>query len=456
MLRYSFYLLVASFLSLATPPDLTGQAVGPSGTFNVMTIGLVDYEPAKSSNESEKEEEDDRDIVYLVIKMSEYDYGVVNLQEYFISPFHKTIYRYDRHPFRTTVFEDLFYNPGLSTLSKYSWIDFSYTEWNKHNEFESSKGFTFMRARINEGVYVDMINLDTYRGNKSENQSVRSWNVQQLADFIDVQSTGNAVIVFGNTNSLYTSLGDNIRLFTSQNGLIDAWVQAIGGNTPAVGTDQMECGAGVPSNISCESIDKVFYRGSPFINLNSSGFFYESSRLLLPEGNLPADRNPIRVEFQYTLSSGIRQSDLFGGPHGTWFNDLPLIPSSPKLSFIMLRGGNRLDGLSLILASGESFIHGGWGGNFSSLALTSEEHITSVKLCWGKRNKHTRIFYAAAVTNSGRNIQAGKMTHDCANATAPGGYGVVGTFGQSGKEIDQLGFIYAEQSSQIAPDHARP
>ncbi|CAE6440832.1 unnamed protein product [Rhizoctonia solani] len=318
MLRYSFYLLVASSLSLATFPDPTGQAVAPSGTFNVMTISLVDYKPVKnSSDESEEEEgEDVRDIVYLVMKMSERDYDVVNVQENIVSAYHNTLYGYDRHPFRTTVFDDLFYNPGLSTLSKYSWIDFSYTEWNKHNDFEASKGFTFMRVRINEGVYVDMINLDTNRGRKPKDQPARRWNVQQVADFIDVQSTGNAVIVFGNTNSLYTSLGDNIRLFTSQNGLIDAWVQAIGGNTPAVGTGSMECGAGVPSNIRCEAIDKIFYRGSPSINLHSSGFFYESSRLLLPEGIIPADRNPIRVEFQYTLSSGIRQSDLYGGPHG--------------------------------------------------------------------------------------------------------------------------------------------
>ncbi|CUA68015.1 putative protein Mb0912 [Mycobacterium bovis AF2122/97] [Rhizoctonia solani] len=444
MLRYSFYLLVASSLSLATLPDPTGQAVAPSGTFNVMTISLEDYKPVESSSDKSEEEEgeerDVRDIVYLVMKMSEYDYDVVNVQENIVSAYHDTLYGYDRHPFRTTVFDDLFYNPGLSTLSKYSWIDFSYTEWNKRNDFEVSKGFTFMRVRITEGVYVDMINLDTNRGRKPKDQPARRWNVQQVADFIDVQSTGNAVIVFGNTNSLYTSLGDNIRLFTSQNGLIDAWVQAIGGNTPAVGTDSMECGAGVPSNISCEAIDKIFYRGSPLINLDSSGFFYDSSRLLLPEGIIPADRNPIRVEFQYTLSSGIRQSDLYGA----------------KLSSIMLRGGNRLDGLSLTLASGESFTHGGWGGDFYTLDLTSEEHITSVKLCWGKRNKHTRIFYAGAVTNTGKNIQAGKMTRDCANATAPDGYGVVGTFGQSGKEIDQLGFIYAEHSSQIAPDHARP
>ncbi|EUC58944.1 endonuclease/exonuclease/phosphatase family protein [Rhizoctonia solani AG-3 Rhs1AP] len=309
-----------------------------------------------------------------------------------------------------------------------------------------------MRVRIYEGVYIDMINLDTeVAGTLPVDPNVRLWNIQQVADFIDANSAGNAVIVVGNTHSLYTGFMDNIRLFTINNGLTDAWVQAIGGNAPASGADVIVCPPGVPSNIGCEGIDKVFYRGSPIIDLSSSGFFYDTSRFLTPKGVPLFKRNPIRVEFVYTLKSGLRQSDLCGGPHGTWFNDLPSIPPSPKLSSITFRGGRRLDGLTLTLASGQTFIHGGWGGNPYSLALTPGEYITSVKLCWGKRHGHTRNFYAEATTNKGQSLRAGKMTNDCATATAPIGYGVVGTYGQAGDEMDQLGFIYAEQASSAEP-----
>ncbi|KEP45832.1 endonuclease/exonuclease/phosphatase family protein [Rhizoctonia solani 123E] len=166
-----------------------------------------------------------------------------------------------------------------------------------------------MRVRIYEGVYIDMINLDTeVAGTLPVDPNV--------ADFIDANSAGNAVIVVGNTHSLYTGFMDNIRLFTINNGLTDAWVQAIGGNAPARGADVIVCPPGVPSNIGCEGIDKVFYRGSPIIDLSSSGFFYDTSRFLTPKGVPLFKRNPIRVEFVYTLKSGLRQSDLCGGPHG--------------------------------------------------------------------------------------------------------------------------------------------
>ncbi|KAG8687863.1 hypothetical protein FRC11_006481 [Ceratobasidium sp. 423] len=269
-----------------------------------------------------------------------------------------------------------------------------------------------MRVRIDEGVYIDMV---TYAGTESDDEVARRSNVQQVADFINTNSAGNAVIVFGDTNLLLRTISG----FSPLKTVSDAWVQAIGGTAPAAGADAIVCPDGIPPNINCEVVDKVFYRGSPIISLKSSRFFYDTSRFLSPEGNTLTDHNPIRVEFGYNLASGLRQSDLYGGPHGTWFNDLPSIPSSPRLSSITLRGGNRLDGLTLTL-----------------------EYVTSVKLCWGDKDGHTRNFYAQATTNQGKSVQAGKTTSDCATATAPSGYGVVGTYGQDG---DQLGFIYARQ-----------
>ncbi|CAE7162069.1 unnamed protein product [Rhizoctonia solani] len=302
-----------------------------------------------------------------------------------------------------------------------------------------------MRVRLAEGVYIDLINLHTDAGEKPGDHAARRSNVQQVANFIDINSVGNAVIVFGDTNSRYTRSEDNIRIFTSQNGLTDAWVQAIGGNAPAAGTSAIICPESVPPNISCETVDKVLYRGSPIIDLKSSGFFYDTSRFLSPEGNTLTDHHPVRVEFGYTLKSKLRQSGLYGGLHGTWFNDLATIPTSPRLLSITLRGAKRLDGLTLTLASGQTFKHGGSGGDPYSLSLASGEYIVSVKLCWSRQVLRTRIFYARATTNKGNSIQAGKKTRNCATATAPSGYGVVGTYGRDGDEMDQLGFIYAQQ-----------
>ncbi|CAE7202618.1 unnamed protein product [Rhizoctonia solani] len=385
--------------------------------------------------------------MYIGQKMAKYDYGIIHVQDDFY--YHAVLYKYDNHPFRTATSGGAFVGSGLNTLSKYNWIDFSRISWDECSASWAvcirRRGFSLMRVRIDEGVYIDLINLRINQRISFEGEVERRSNIRQLADFIEARSAGNAVIVFGDTGSLYARSGNNIRLLTARHGLTDAWVRAIGGMAPATRIDPIVCLKGVPANIHCEVVDKVLYRGSSIIDLKSSGFFYDTSRFLSPEGNMLTDRHPVRVEFGYTLKSKLRQSDLYGGPHGTWFNDILSIPESPKLSSITLRGANRLDGLTLTLVSGQAFVHGGSGGSPHSITLASGEYITSVKLCWGQKDGHTRNFYAQATTNEGRSLQAGKRTDDCATATAPSGYGVVGAYGQDGEGIDQLGFIYAQQ-----------
>ncbi|KEP45064.1 endonuclease/exonuclease/phosphatase family protein [Rhizoctonia solani 123E] len=449
MLWRSISFLAALLLCSAAPTNITEHAFATSGTFNVLSLsvnGLPDVLDPLGASGAEK----NLNTKYMGIALSHYDYGVVNVQKDF--NYHTMLYQHDNHPFRTKFSGGVLHGSGLNTLSKYSWIDFSRTRWEWcSNESRSEyncmlhKGFTFMRVRINEGVYIDMINLHADSGIKPGDEEARCWNIPQVSEYISANSVGNAVIVFGNTNSRYTRSKDNLDLFISQNSLTDAWVQANKGKVPAVGTDAIVCPKEVPSNISCEVVDKVFYRGSPAINLDSLGFFYDTSRFLSPKGKMLTDHHPVRVDFEYTLRNGLRQSDLYGGPHATWFNDLPSVHPLSKLAFIVLCGASRLDSLVLKLESGEIFTHGGSGGDCYLLLLRPKEYITSVKLCWGKKRAHTRIFYARASTNTGRPIRAGTTTNYCAIANAPAGYGVVGAYGKAGDEMDLLGFIYAQQ-----------
>ncbi|CAE6450632.1 hypothetical protein ACGC1H_003965 [Rhizoctonia solani] len=447
MLWRSISLLAAVLLCSAAPTNTTILAEATSGTFNILSLS-VDGLPAILDPFDSSGAEKERNAKYIGIAMSQYDYGVVNVQKDF--SYHTTLYQHDNHPFRTESSGSVPFGSGLNTISKYSWVDYSRIEWDQCSndsgfDCMTRKGFTFMRVRIDEGVYIDMINLHADAGTAPSDEEARRWNIRQVSDFISINSIGNAVIVFGNTNSRYTRSEDNLDLFTSQNDLTDAWVQAIGGKAPAAGADAIICPKGVPPDISCEVVDKVFYRGSPAIHLNSSGFFYDTSRFLSPEGKILTDHHPVRVDFRYTLKYELRQSDLYGGPHGTWFNDLPSIDPSSKVSFIALCGASRLDGLIIKLKSGQILAHGGSGGDCYVLPLRPVEYITSVKLCWGKKGGHTRNFYARATTNAGRTVQVGTMTDNCAIANAPSGYGVVGTYGQAGDEMDQLGFIYAQQ-----------
>ena len=282
--------------------------------------------------------------------------------------------------------------------------------------------------------------LNLIHSTEDGDETARAANLQQVADYIDTWSIGNSVLVYGDTNSRYTRPLDGITVFQTQNSLTDAWVQLEnGGVNPTVETI-----CDNPSLINtCETVDKVFYRGSDQLTLDATYFNYESSKFLQSNGSILSDHNPITVNFTWTMSDSLRQSGFWGGPHGDWFNDIESIPSSPKTSVITFRGGSRLDSVALTLTSGDTFTHGGTGGTATSLTLGDSEYWISAELCQGVYNSHTRNFYILATTSTGQTLSAGTSTSDCATFTAPTGWQIVGYMGQDGDEMDQLAFIYA-------------
>jgi hypothetical protein len=275
-------------------------------------------------------------------------------------------------------------------------------------------------------------------------ETARNSNLEQVAAYIDTWSVGNAVLVYGDTNSRYTRTADNITVFANQNGLTDAWVQLErGGVNPTV-----ETLCDNPSLINtCETVDKVFYRGSAIIDLDATYFNYESEKFLQANGSILSDHNPITVTFSWTLSDSLRQSAYFGGPHGDWFTDLTTLASktSPVTRTLNFSGGSRLDSVGVVLSDGTSFTHGGTGGTAATLTLADGEYWTEAELCEGQYNSETRNFYIKAATSAGNTLEAGTTTDDCSTFTAPTGWGIVGFLGQDGDEIDQLAFIYAPQ-----------
>ncbi|WP_037666370.1 endonuclease/exonuclease/phosphatase family protein, partial [Streptomyces afghaniensis] len=81
------------------------------------------------------------------------------------------------------------------------------------------KGFSLARLRLAEGAFVDLYNVHTNADSTDDALAARRANVEQLSDFIQANSAGNAVIVMGDTNTRYTRTGDNIRTLLSENGL---------------------------------------------------------------------------------------------------------------------------------------------------------------------------------------------------------------------------------------------
>lgn len=285
-----------------------------------------------------------------------------------------------------------------------------------------------------------------------EDLDARQSNIQQVADYIETWSRGNAVIVIGDTNSRYTRSEDTaIRTgFGTQNGLTDPWVQLHkDGINPTAGAEALLCDNPAESN-DCEIVDKLFYRGSKIVNLEASSFTYDGNSFLNIQapnvGAVLSDHNPILVDFSWTLSPSFRQSPFSGGPHGTWFTSLPTLPANPTASIITFSGAERLDSVGLELTDGTTFSYGGTGGTADSLTLASGESWTQTELCIGQRNDQTRNFYIQATTSEGRTLQAGTRTENCDIFEADEGFAVVGFMGQAGDEIDQLALIYAPVS----------
>ncbi|MGI5379120.1 jacalin-like lectin [Streptomyces sp. CA-251387] len=429
--------LAAAALALTglTTTAATPATAATSGTFNVLTyniaglpLGLGDSDPETNTP-------------LIGQRLAPYD--IVNVQEDF--NYHASLYANDTHPYRTATSGGAGFGDGMNTLSDFAFEDFQRVKWNNCTGTNclTPKGFSLARVRLAEGVFVDLYNVHTNADSDDAALAARRANIEQLSDFIQANSSGNAVIVMGDTNTRYTRTGDNIRTLAGENGLTDAWVQLVkGGAPPAAGSDALLCDATAPTN-NCEVVDKVLYRGGKLLTLNATSYNNDWKSFLRSDGEHLSDHFPHTVGFSYTLNSSLRASDFFGGPHGTAFNDADDLPASPSPRTLTLRGGSRLDAVSLTHDGGTTLAHGGTGGTATSLTLATGEHLTAVKLTQGQKDGRTRIFSASFTTDKGRTLSSGTATSDTKTFTAPSGWQIVGFTGRSGDEIDKLGVLYA-------------
>ncbi|MDN3021739.1 jacalin-like lectin [Streptomyces sp. S.PB5] len=413
----------------------TPAAAATTGSFNVLTYNVAGLPEGLSSGHPAT------NTPLISPRLGAYD--IVNVQEDF--NYHAALYAGDNHPYRTATSGGVPFGDGLNTLSDYAFEDFERVQWNTCTGTNclTPKGFSLARVRLADGVFVDLYNVHTNADDTDDALAARRANVQQLSDFIQANSSGNAVIVMGDTNTRYTRSGDNIRTLADTNGLTDAWVQlAKGGVRPTQGADPLLCPTSAPPN-GCEVVDKVLYRGSKLLSLTATRYNNEWASFLDSASANLSDHFPHTVDFSYTLNSALRASDFFGGPHGTAYNDADDLPATVSPRTLTLRGASRLDAVSLTHDGGTVLSHGGTGGTATSLTLATGEHLTSVKLTQGQRDGHTRIFSAAFTTDKGRTLTSGTATSDTKTFTAPSGWQIVGFTGRSGSEIDKLGVLYA-------------
>ncbi|MFG2941257.1 jacalin-like lectin [Streptomyces sp. NPDC048282] len=437
--------LAAAVAALGGLTAAATPAAAAGGTFSVLTYNVAGLPEGLSSAPTPR----DTSTTEIGTRIAPYD--IVNVQEDF--NYHAYLYATDTHPYRTATSGGAGIGSGLNTVSNYAWDgdDFERVGWNScqidSGDCLTPKGFTFMRERLAEGVYVDFYNLHTNAGTNDGDEASRADNLSQLTSFISTHSAGNAVVVMGDTNTRYTRSADTIAEFASNNGLTDAWVQLIrGGSAPAKGSDALVCddtAATVPN--TCEVVDKVLYRSSKLVTLNATAYNNEHAKFLTSDGLMLSDHDPITVGFSWTQNANFQLSDQFGGPHGDYYQDIDKVAAGARATTISLRTGSRVDQVGITLADGTTLTHGGTGGTASSLTLGSTEYVTTAYLCEGKYNNTTRIFYAKFTTNLGRTLAGGATTSDCVTRTAPSGWQIAGFHGRSGDELDKVGFIYTKR-----------
>ncbi|SES40977.1 Uncharacterized conserved protein YafD, endonuclease/exonuclease/phosphatase (EEP) superfamily [Streptomyces sp. yr375] len=427
--------LALTGLTTAAAAPAQAASAAASGSFNILTYNVAGLPEGLSSGHPAT------NTPLISPRLGAYD--IVNVEEDF--NYHAALYAGDNHPYRTATSGGAAIGDGLNTLSDYAFEDFERVRWNACTGTNclTPKGFTLARVRLAEGVFLDLYNVHTNADDSADALAARRANVLQLSDFIKANSSGNAVLVMGDTNTRYTRAGDNIRVLADENGLTDAWVKLVkGGTRPTQGADALLCPTTAPTN-DCEVVDKVLYRGSKLLSLNATRYNNEWASFLDSAGGNLSDHFPHTVDFSYTLNSALRASDFIGGPHGTAFNDADDLPATPAPRTLTLRGGARLDAVTLTHDGGTTLTHGGTGGTATSLTLATGEHLTSVKVTQGQKDGLTRIFSAAFTTDKGRTLASGTATTDTATFTAPSGWQIVGFTGRAGDEMDKLGVLYA-------------
>lgn len=414
------------------------KSTSGSGEFTILDYNVAGLlEPFSSSNPSVN--------TPLIAELVN-NYDIVQVQEDF--NYHAALYEGDLHPYCTPTSGGMGFGDGLNTMSNFPFSDdLERISWNDCNGTDclTPKGFTWLRLRLDEGVYIDLYNLHTNAGTGDDNFEARRSNVAQFVEYIKVHSPGNAFIITGDFNCRYTRTEDNIRLVSDELPATDSWIELImDGLTPEIGSDALVCeNAPISSDFSCELVDKIFYSSNNYITFIPQEFRYEDNVFQNSDGDMLSDHHPVYTRFEWELANNIIMSDQFGGPHGTSFNDVNYIPENPIVTNIGLRAGSRVDQVNISLSGGITFVHGGTGGTANSLTLNSNEYVSSVQLCSGQKDGNTRIFYVKFTTNTGRTLSGGSTTSSAVTYSAPSGWQIVGFHGRSGSEVDKVGVIYA-------------
>lgn len=157
--------MVSLFFALVAITPAAIAASASSDDFTILSFNVAGLPQILQSNDVPGDKT--TNTATIGQDFAKYNFSVIHVQEDF--NYHATLYANDNHPYRTATSGGAGIGSGLNTLSNFDWVDFERVKWDtcsdaSENDCLTPKGFTFMRVRIDEGVYVDFYNLHADAG----------------------------------------------------------------------------------------------------------------------------------------------------------------------------------------------------------------------------------------------------------------------------------------------------
>ncbi|WP_285163545.1 sphingomyelinase [Mycobacterium tuberculosis] len=187
------------------------------------------------------------------------------------------------------------FSDGLNTLSEFKVQRLDRQTWYEctSDNCLTLKGFTYSQMRLPGGDTVDVYNLHTNTGGGPTTNA----NLAQVANYIQQNSAGRAVIVTGDFNARYSDDQSALLQFAQVNGLTDAWVQVEHG--PTTPPFAPTCMVGN----ECELLDKIFYRSGQGVTLQAVSYGNEAPKFFNSKGEPLSDHSPAVVGFHYVADN---------------------------------------------------------------------------------------------------------------------------------------------------------
>ncbi|MGG7664714.1 endonuclease/exonuclease/phosphatase family protein [Dyadobacter sp. BHUBP1] len=211
------------------------------------------------------------------------------------------------HRFRTPTKGAVMTGDGLNTLSNFPVKQLRRIAWTDCTGADclTPKGFTYTRIEIAPNRFIDFYNVHANAYNHPRAALARRRNMEQLSAYIRQHSASNAVIVMGDLNGRYSFGQDNVDWLLKENALSDPWISLHGKNQLPARSNTIPSNDILSLTDSSETIDKILFRSSAFIQLKPSAYALEKAMFTNAKGLPLSDHHPVSARFEWKIMNDV-------------------------------------------------------------------------------------------------------------------------------------------------------